>query len=354
MRRLLAIRSDACAASLSINVAGLTSNCSQDPLYLRGAGRKRDARWVMVNGTLICTENRALGLVVSGQVTSSFVAQQQELISRCTGLTERVSGLREVIGDRPVYTKGGPLPRSAVRRHRARGILLGAPLPALAEWQAAQWLRERLFQTPEPLAAMEAHSAAGLWGVRAWDFRLGSKRLGRARPPVAQLFVTAEVERALPLRQVWPNEDDAQREELCGELGREVGRMHALHFLHADLYPRNVLVDEDSTCGRRLWFLDSWAGGSTAWRRGSLRRVESDLGTWLSAFGPGLDTRLLRTLLEAYLESRSQNGRPIGRVGRWLESVQEARRQELRRLERQRYRLRGAPFPPAGMALPRL
>lgn len=308
----------------------------------------------MVNGTLVSTESRASGLIVRGQVTSSFVAEQPQLVSRCTELTTRVSGLRELIGGRAVYVKGGPLPRSAARRHRARGIFLGAPLPALAELQAARWLRERLFQTPEPLAAMEAHSAAGLWVARVWDLSMGSKRLGRARPPVAQLFVTAEVERALPLRESWPNEGDVQRDELCRELGREVGRMHALHFLHADLYPRNVLVDQDSTCGRRLWFLDSWAGGSTAWRRGSLRRVESDLGTWLSAFGPGLDTERLRTLLEAYLESRSQNGRPIERVRGWLESVAEARRQELRRLERQRYRLRGAPFPPAGIALPRL
>lgn len=150
--------------------------------------------------------------------------------------------------------------------------------------------------------------------------------------------------------------------ELCRELGREVGRMHALHFLHGDLYPRNALVTprlEDTTPPRatpprRLWFIDSWAGGATAWRSGSLRRVESDLGTWLAGFEPGLKEAPLKNLLLSYATARADNGRPVEHGQRWIASVVEARRQELRKLEKQRYRLRGRPFPQAGITPPAL
>lgn len=267
-------------------------------------------------------------------------AHGEELSERCVTLTQRVSGQPETIGGRSVFMKGGPLPKSAARRHRLRGVLLGVPLPAAAEFLAAQWLRERLFQSPEPLAAIEAYASS-----------MGPQRLRR---PVAQLFMTAALPGTTTFQIAWDQRTPAQRATLCHELGTEVGRMHALHFLHADLYPRNVLVEQAPASGRSLWFIDSWAGGATAWRRGSARRLESDLGTWLSEFEPGVDGSHLRTLLEAYLEARSQNGSPISGTQGWLASVQEARRRELRRLERQRYRLRGRAFPLAGLALPPL
>ena len=283
-------------------------------------------------------------LTLRSRLSGDMHAHREELIARCETLTSRVSGKAEVIGGRRVFIKGGPLPKSAARRHRWRGIFLGAPLPALAEFLGAEWLRERLFQTPEPLAAIEAHSRSRI---------LGSGMV-RLRQPAAQLFMTAAVPNSRLFQEAWITQTEDERERSCHELGTEVGRLHALHFLHADLYPRNVLVDDTPVGGRSLWFIDSWAGGPTAWRRGSLRRLESDLGTWLTEFEPGLDGVHLRTLLEAYVESRFQNGRPIKRLGPWLESIQGARRHELRRLERQRYRLRGAAFPQAGLALPTL
>lgn len=286
----------------------------------------------------------SLGLVLRATWGDGMDEHQGPLVSRCVELGSRTSGETFTIGRRSVYMKGGPLPKSASRRHRLRRVLLGAPLPALAEFQAAEWLRKRLFQTPEPLAAIEVYSRRGLGA-------LGS---GRIRRPVAQMFVSAAVPDVVTFQGAWVHQTEAERESVCHELGIEVGRMHALHFLHADLYPRNVLVDQTNTDGRALWFIDSWAGGATAWRRGSLRRLESDLGTWLTEFEPGLVGPYLRTLLEAYLEARFQNGRPIQAPGRWLAAVNEARRHELRRLERQRYRLRGARFPQAGLALPAL
>jgi tRNA A-37 threonylcarbamoyl transferase component Bud32 len=183
---------------------------------------------------------------------------------------------------------------------------------------------------------------------------MGAVGIRRIQRPVAQLFVSAEVPDGITFDEAWDQQSDEQRLELCRELGNEVGRMHALHFLHGDLYPRNVLVDPARTGGRSLWFIDSWAGGPTAWRNGSLRALETDFGTWLSEATPNLEGRYIETLLDAYLRSRSANGRPIVRFGRWLSSVQESRRRELRRLERQRYRLRGAAFPQAGLVLPQV
>ncbi len=267
----------------------------------------------------------------------------KELHDFVQSLTTRVSGHPHTLGDKKVFLKGGPFSKSGAKRHRLRGIFLGAPLPALSEFRALTWLRERLFQAPQPLAALEVRAGFGI---------------GRVRRPIAQLLVTSTVPDAQSFRGAWDESEPAEQARLCRELGTEVGRMHALHFLHADLYPRNVLVTratpKHDTSSRRLWFIDSWAGGPTAWRNGSLRRVESDLGTWLADFEPGLMEAPLRELLTSYAQAREDNGRPVADKTRWLASVADARRQELRKLERQRYRLRGATFPQAGVAAPSL
>ncbi|QDV06214.1 3-deoxy-D-manno-octulosonic-acid kinase [Planctomycetes bacterium Poly30] len=267
---------------------------------------------------------------------------EEEVLSLCLSLDGRISGERRRIGPFSVFLKGGPFSTKGARRHQLRGILLGASSPALAEFRAAAWLRERLFQAPEPLAAVTVRRGIG---PRRW------------KRPHAQLFISSEISGATPFDRAWEEASSVRRLHLCQELGGELGRMHALHFLHADLYPRNVLVkpaapteDARRVPGRDLWFIDSWAGGATAWRNGSLRRLKTDLGTWLADFEPGLSERFLKEFLHAYADARSDNGRPLSSWMRWLRSIEEARRAELRKLERQRYRLRGRPFPQAGMA----
>lgn len=295
-----------------------------------------------MNNNTVKSRHSVSGLAIRGRWSDAVTAHREELIERCISLGSRISGEPDMLGLQSVFVKGGPLPPSAAKRHRWRRVLLGAPLPALAEFQAAEWLRKRLFQTPEPLAAIEAHSTEGLCAVG----------IERIRRPVSQLLVTAAVPGAVTFQAAWATMSELDRDAACGELGTEVGRMHALHFLHADLYPRNVLVARGGKTERSLWFIDSWAGGATAWRNGSFRRLESDLGTWLTEFEAGLDGAHLKALLAAYAEARYQNGRPIRNLGRWLGTVQESRRRELRRLERQRYRLRGTRFPQAGLAMP--
>lgn len=297
-----------------------------------------------MNETTVRLTSARPGLEISAKYSEGMRAYAEELTTACMSLSSRISGERRSFGERRVFVKGGPLPKSAAARHRARRLFLGAPLPSLSEFLGAQWLRKRLFQTPQPLAAIEVHSRKGM----------GALGIRRIQLPVAQLFVSEEVPDGVTFDEAWGQQSEEQRLGLCRELGNEVGRMHALHFLHGDLYPRNVLVDPAGTGGRSLWFIDSWAGGPTAWRNGSLRTLTSDFGTWLSEAPTHLDGRYLEALLDAYLRSRSANGRPIVRFDRWLSSVQESRRRELRRLERQRFRLRAAAFPQAGLALPQL
>lgn len=261
-------------------------------------------------------------------------------------LGERESGMRiDLAPGLGAFVKGGPIRGNAARRHRIRGALLGLHAPAIQEFDNLAWLRTRLFQVPEPLAALERRVGLG------WK---------RAKKPVAQLLITRAIDGARPFEDAWPMATPDERDALCAELGREVGRMHALGFLHADLYPRNVLVTAPEPSAsprpgtRTLWFLDAWAGGPPSWSGVIRRPAEHDLGCWLADFVPGLEERHLRTLLDAYLHAREDNGRAVARTSRWLARVSEARRSELRRWERQRYRLRGRRFPPAGFGVPQL
>lgn len=224
---------------------------------------------------------------------------------------------------------------SASRRHGLRRALLRWAPPRVAELRFLDWLRERLFHAPEPVAA-----------VVLWD---GWK-------PVRQMLVTRELPGAVPLGSAW---EAAATEERCAwarELGQEVGRMHALRFLHADLYPRNVLVTGarsdggldrgiDSGYGRRLAFIDAWAGGPTAWRHGSFARLERDLGAFFSVATDWMAVEHQRVLLEAYVSSRAVNGRPIGDGGAWSRRVALARHAEWRRLRDAPGRLRGRALP---------
>jgi hypothetical protein len=323
-----------------------------------------------VNELIVKTTLSRGELRVRGLWRADAVVHQDEMLELCLPLTTRISGRSRTMGEWSVFVKGGPFSRSGARRHRLRGIFLGAPPPALAEFRASIWLRERLFQSPEPLGALDVRSGSG------------PRKLMRPR---AQIFVSAAVPGARSFEEAWPLASAHAQVALAEELGREVGRMHALHFLHADLYPRNVLVSPTAAATttypapdpcvtpeslvapgppvasgpraaygnvRRLWFIDSWAGGATAWRQGSLRRLESDLGTWLADFQPSLAAGPLHDFLGAYAQARTDNGRPLGSWNRWLSDVVEARRSELRKLERQRYRLRGAAFPQAGISMP--
>ncbi|MEM9382616.1 MAG: lipopolysaccharide kinase InaA family protein [Planctomycetota bacterium] len=264
--------------------------------------------------------------------TDEAIASPDAFVDACLEFETRRSGERRRVGGIDVVLKAGPLARSGARRHGLRRLALGAPAPAEAEFHNLRWLQQRLFRVPRPVAAVTV-LVGGL--------------------PTRQLLATEAVHGAENAAHAWRVADGRTTAAWSRELGRELGRMHALRFLHGDLYPRNVLVgapaaDGSPGHGRSLVWLDAWSGGPTAWRRGSLRRVEQDLGAWFSSAADWMSAEEQSTVLEEYVAARAANRRPGPEVRRLVARIQRARRVELARLERDRGRLRGEPFPVAG------
>ncbi len=148
-----------------------------------------------------------------------------------------LGGLRE-LANRHLWLKGDHLPGSARWRYSLRR-LAGLPLPREREARNLQWLRERLFRAPQPLASCVL--------VRGALVRY-------------QLLVLAPLPEHRPLPDALAVADPLDRARWIEELAREVARLHALHFVHRDLFLRNVVVGRDpaGTDERELCFLDAW------------------------------------------------------------------------------------------------
>lgn len=162
---------------------------------------------------------------------------------------------------------------------------LGAKLPRVAEYYNHSWLIERLFEAPLPLAAGE---------------------IVRRGLPVRQFLLSEHVPDAPTLEALLADRGHSHRAAVLDELAREIARMHALGFVHHDLYPRNVLVRPPEH-PRRLVFLDAWAGGPPPQGRGAAYDLAC---LWLHA-----DTELERDeyerFLARYVAERATHGRPV-------------------------------------------
>jgi hypothetical protein len=191
------------------------------------------------------------------------------------------------VAGRPCWLKGGPLRAKASVRHSLRRHLLRLPVPRLAEYHNLVWLRKRLFRTPEPICAAALH-VRGL--VRY------------------QVLATGLVQDGIPLPEALAGASPEERTELVDELADEAARMHALYFVHRDLYPRNVLVTppkEDGSDGRRLVFLDAWRGGPFQRMRGPAYDLACLMLEGAAIFTPFEQRRIF----ERYLAGRSRQGR---------------------------------------------
>ena len=234
------------------------------------------------------------------------------------------------LGGENAWLKAGPLRGRASKRHMLRG-LVGLRLPRLCEHANLDWLAERLFRVPVPLAC-------------------GFVR--RHGLPIYQFLVTRRLERVTPLDELLPKAKPELRGALVSELAREAARMHALHFVHHDLYVRNLLVTpEVPTAGdqRRLVFLDAWRGGPGYLPRGP----DYDLAC-LMVEGAALFTPFEQGLFfREYLAERAVQGRAPDRA-RLLAAVGRGRAALMARIAREpgRWRGPGAPIhdwqPPAG------
>ena len=231
----------------------------------------------------VATDRGSLELLVSrGEFESAAV---DFALGLPTGVGPgALAGPVEFAGQR-AWFKAGPLAGRARLRHGLARVCAGAPPPRAREALNHHWLMARLFQVPAPLAA-------GWFG--------GSF-------PRLQFLVSAFVEAeplAQRLGQLPPS--DPNRRAWLAELAREAARMHALHFVHRDLYLRNVLVGP-TELPRRLWFIDAWRGGE----RLQLRGPAYDLACLFFEAASLCSAGELREWLGQYAEERSAQGAPM-------------------------------------------
>jgi len=243
------------------------------------------------------------------------------LVALAEGEPDRSLAKAIELDGQPAWFKGGPLRgRTSVRYGLRR--LVGLPLPRMREYRNFLWLGERLFRVPEPLVC----GALRRFGL-----------------PVYQFLVTRRIADAEPLDSALPRFQPEQRGPLVSELAREVARMHALHFVHHDLFVRNMLVTPPPPPGgddRRLVFIDAWRGGPGYLPRGA----DYDLACLLLE-GAALLTPFEQSLFfREYLAERAVHGAAPDRE-RLFRAILRRRAALLARIDREPTRWRGPGAP---------
>jgi hypothetical protein len=192
----------------------------------------------------------------------------------------------DVLGKR-AYFKGEPLRGWARVRWTAKSWFFARPMPRVRELRNLEWLRERLFLAPRPVCA----------GV-----------LSRGGAPWYQFLLTEAVDGAETLAHFLADEqsDGVLRAQVLDELADEVARMHSIHFVHHDLFLRNVLVVRGAPHSR-VYFLDAWAGGPTP----QLRGPAYDLACL--TLDSVLSDRDVEAFFDRYCAERENQERPVDR-----------------------------------------
>jgi tRNA A-37 threonylcarbamoyl transferase component Bud32 len=250
------------------------------------------------------------------------LAPDGELAAAATELALESAAAKARIG-RPVelagrgaWLKASPLRGRARWRHALREHLLRQPLPRVREAENFEWLARNGFLAPRTLAA----GALRRRGVAVYQFLIASRLEGAA--PLVDFLATA-------------GEDEHGR--VLGELASEVARMHALSFVHRDLYARNLLV-APSDGAQRIHFIDAWRGGA----RLQLRGEAYDLACFF--LQPALTPREQSDWLRRYESERARHGRPID-LRRLVSSVRRERAALARQAGRDPGRWRGPQAP---------
>jgi tRNA A-37 threonylcarbamoyl transferase component Bud32 len=180
------------------------------------------------------------------------------------------------------------------------------------------WLARHSFQVPVPLAA----------GVFV-----------RGGLPLRQFLITQDVPESVTLESCLRNGRRPDRADVLDEPARETARMHALGFVHHDLYARNVLVLPESHA-RRVAFVDAWAGGPAP----QLRSDAYDLACFFLRADRDLTAAEVQRFVELYATERQARGRPID-ARAVLERAKQLRARLVRRLIARPHELRGEPAP---------
>jgi hypothetical protein len=219
--------------------------------------------------------------------SDGLVARALELATDAARANRVLAELFDAGGER-AWIKGDHLPAKARWRHTLAGAL-GRSTPREREFERLRWLRARLFRAPEPRLA----------GA------LRSKGLLRY-----QFLVLAPLAAHAALDVAWPAASPAERAELADELAREVARLHALHFVHRNLFFRNLLVDRAPRAvtgdPRRLILIDPWRGGAELPGRGA----SYDLGALMVDAAQHWDRTAQLRFFAGYFEQRALQGLP--------------------------------------------
>lgn len=192
---------------------------------------------------------------------------------------------RPILGTQELYAKGSPLAPRAALRHALARLCLRRREPRLAEFANLAWLRRHGFSAPLP-------RLAGVWR--------------QAGLPRYQFLVTEAVP-APPLADFLAAADEATRLAAVTHLGEVLARLHALGFVHRDLFARNLLVHSGPD-GPQPVFLDAWRGGPGPDLRGPLHDLGCLMLDGATLFRPAEQARFL----SAYAARAAELGRPTG------------------------------------------
>lgn len=232
------------------------------------------------------------------------LAGSPELFEAALPILETLPGERGVraLGPFTTYYKGSPLRRRPALRHFLRGRF-GLEIPRLQEFSNLEWLRAHGFRAARPLLA----GVRGTW-------------------PRFQFLYTELVPDASTLAEAFPRAEAAQRRAWLEPLARDLARLHALGFVHRDLFARNLLVGRHDD--PRCTFLDAWRGGPGRGLRGPDHDLACLFLDGAHLFAPEEQALLLTT----YREESLRAGRRLPQ--RWPAKLEAARARVLARESR--------------------
>ncbi|MDF1837672.1 MAG: lipopolysaccharide kinase InaA family protein [Planctomycetota bacterium] len=225
------------------------------------------------------------------------------------------------------YWKGGPLRFKTAVRYQAKQRLLGLQHPRRSEFENLNWLRARMFCAPRALAAAE--------------FR----QHGLVRH---QWLYTESMPNRRTWSEAWPELLPPGRERCIVHLADEVARMHSLHFVHRDLFPRNLMVDPSKGAEQPVGFLDAWAGGPGMGLRGPAYDIACLALDWPDSWTDPEQA----LFLNRYLDRRNAHGKPVKRIPAWIRSVETQRETWVHKLTASSRRRGGRPIPKSNWRAP--
>jgi len=227
-------------------------------------------------------ETRAGRLLFLGDV--GLLGEALPELERAAQERRKARGFQE-LGATRVFFKHSALVGKQRLRHALRRTFGLSEIPRLAEFENLTWLRERGFCAPRPVLA---------------------GAFFRGLLPAFQFLFTEAIEDAPTLQALLEHGRREERRPALLALARELARLHALGFVHRDLFPRNLLVrSAGARTHAEIVFLDAWRGGPGP----GLRGPDHDLGCFFLEGATLLEPAEQSLFLTTYREEGNRLGR---------------------------------------------